>query len=326
MKEIKVFDKVSDFQPTDEGLFIWMDGKVYLEDKLIYDKKPNAVYYSNGVFFIVENNWKDSVFIDPVMGFNYSLKGIGGMICFIDSKSIMRNVWNEEYTISKRQKIDLESGSIIWETEIGKPYINSSHFFGVLGTKLCKVNPNTGQPLWQLDLPEKYGTYSINGEDAPVDVQGYIGVYSGCLYIKAGNKLILGIDVISGEERFCFEYVGERVLLDNLRLDMSKGVIFSIGSMEYFELDLSSHQSEVAPIKVSDVETTKLGSWENNIVYFWEGGANSNFGLFDRDSKEVKVVQNLNVSGYPAIKDIKHSKGKVYVLDGNNSLHIFQRK
>ncbi len=328
MIELEKFDKVSKFIPSVLGLFIWMDGKVYLNDKLIYDKKPKAVYFYQGIFFIVENNWTDSIYIDSVSGLSKTHIGIDGMDCFIDKESILKNVWNDDFTVSIRQKFNLITGTVVWESRIGHAFILDEYFFGVLGTKLCRINPDTGQPIWLLDLPENYGSYSINCENFPIDVQVYIGIYNNCIYIRAGNKLILGIDINNGEEKFSYEYCGENVLLDNLRLDIKKGVIFSIGRTNYFELNLLTKVADILSIeetvKRNNVETTRLGAWKSNKVYFWEGGSNSKFGLFDRETKEIIFVHNLNVSVYPAIKDIKHGHGKIYVLDGNNSLHIFE--
>ena len=328
MREIEKFDKVSDFEITKKGLFIWRDGKVFLGGKLIYDKNPNAVYLDNAIFFIVESNWKDSICIDLNRETKTILKGVEGMDIFLDKKSILRNKWNAEYTKSFKQKIDLDSGNIIWEVEtyFGKPFLVNGYLFASLESKLFKINLNTGDFIWENNLSKKHNSYSVNGQDTPIDIQDYIGLYNDCLYVKAGSKLILGIDTSNGEEIFYYEHNGENILLNNLRLDSNKGVIFSIGSTEYFELNLTSFDSEVVPVKVDNVKPTILGSWEDNIIYFWEGGTNSNFGLFDRDTKEIKFVQNLNVSGYPAIKKINNSQGNVYVLDGNNNLHIFEQE
>lgn len=323
MRLLEVIDKVNDYYVGDDEL-IWRDNEVLLNRKLVFEGDVVLINCNESII-VLQTESSGTIVIDRITGSQYKI-GKSGPI--ISTDLLLFGKWNEDYSARLLYAWNFRSNTKEWESEnsFGNTYLSDGNLFGSLKSILFKIDSSTGDFIWQYNLSEKHSSYSINGEDAPIDVQGYIGVYSGCLYIKAGNKLILGIDVNSGEEKFCFEYVSERVLLDNLRLDMSKGVIFSIGLMEYFELDLSSHQSEVIPIKVSDINTTKLGSWESNIVYFWEGGANSNFGLFDRDSKEVKVVQNLNVSGYPAIKDIKHSKGKVYVLDGNNSLHIFQRE
>lgn len=327
LRKIDEKSNVNKFEIAHTGLLLWLNGGIYLDDKVILENESNAVYFFQEVLLVVVNDWKDSVYIDLNRQTKTILKDVGGMDVFLDSKSILYNKWNEDYTKSFKQKIDLDSGNIIWEVEtyFGKPFLGGGCLFASLESKLFKIDPDTGSFIWELNLSEKHNSYSINGQDTPIDIQDYIGVYNDCLYVKAGNKLILGIDTSSGKEIFCYEYNGENVLLDNLRLDGNRGVIFSIGSMEYFELSLSTHASEVVPVRVSDIETTRLGSWEDSLIYFWEGGRNSNFGLFDRDTKEIKIVQNLNVSGYPAIKDIKHGRGKVYVLDGNNHLHFFEQ-
>lgn len=330
LKEIEKIEKVSNFEPSKYGFFLWRDGKVYLNEILIYDKQPNAVYFYKGAFFIVKSNWEDSIYINTISSFKKELLGISGMNKFIDVKSILRNVWNDEYTESKRLKINLETGNTVWETQIGYTYIEDELFFGMLENKICRVKPNTGQPMWESDILQRYGTYSINNEEHEMDIQKYIGIYEDCLYFKAGNKLILGVDVNTAKERFSYENNNEYILLDNLCLDNKNGVIFSIGRIDYFELNLKTGIAEITSLEDTvqefKVETTRLGSWENNIIYFWEGRSNANFGLFDRNTKKIIKAQNLNVSAYPAIRDLKHRNGNIYVLDGNNTLHIFEEE
>lgn len=327
LRRIDQKENVNKFEIAQVGLLLWQKGEIYLDDNLIFENEPNAVFSFQDVLFIVTNDWKDSVCIDLNSRTENILENVRGMDIFLDSKSILVSEWNDDYTKSFKQKIDLDSGNIIWEVEayFGKPFLGNGCLFASLDSKLFKIDPETGNFIWELNLADKHNSYSINGQDTPIDIQGYIGMHIDCLYVKVGNRLIIGIDSSSGEEIFCYEYNGVSVLLDNLRLDCDKGVIFSIGSAEYFELNLSSHKSEIVTLKVNDIETTRMGTWEDNIIYFWEGGTSSNFGLFDRDTKEVRLVQTLNVSGYPAIKDIKHGHGKVYVLDGNNQLHIFEQ-
>lgn len=327
LRKIEEKSDVNKFKIVNTGLLLWLNEGIYLEDEILLENESNAVYFFQEVLLAVVNDWKDSVYIDLNRRNKTILKDVGGVDIFLDHKSILFSKWNEDYTKSFKQKIDLDSGNIIWEVEtyFGKPFFGGGCLFGSLESKLFRIDSDTGNFIWELNLSEKHNTYLINGQNTPIDIQDYIGVYNDCLYVKAGNKLILGINTSSGKETFCYEYNGENVLLDNLRLDSDKGVIFSIGSMEYFELNLSTHESEVVPVGVNDIETTRLGSWEDSLIYFWEGGKSSNFGLFDRDTKEIKIAQNLNVSGYPAIKDIKHGHRKVYVLDGNNHLHFYEQ-
>lgn len=322
MRLVEVIDKVNGYH-VDEDELIWKNNEVLFNRELVFEGDVTLMTIENNLI-VLQTEDSGATVIDRLTGNQYNINKSGPVI---SNDSLLLGKWNDDYSERLLYALDFRTNAIIWETvnSFGNTYLHGDDLFGSLRSKLFKIDSRTGDFSWENNLSEKYDSYSINGENTQIDVQGYIGVYNSCLYIKAGNRLILGIDVISGKEILSYEYNGEKILLDNLRLDNIKGVIFSIGSTEYFELNLSSGHCEITSIKVNEVEATKLGSWENNKVYFWEGGANSNFGVFDRETKEIRVVQNLGVSGYPAIKDIKHSKqGTVYVLDGNNNLHLFE--
>lgn len=224
---------------------------------------------------------------------------------------------------------DLSSKKINFETKFvfGKYYYENLAIIDIQGNIYCR-EMECGNLCWEFSLLS-FGSYYVNGEERQMDVQKYIGVNNGILYIKAGANLILGIEVSSGEEVFNFQYKFDTLVLDNLCLDHNFGVIFSIGPTSYFELNLKTNHFELHDLTMETqrhkVETSRLGSWYSNFIFFWEGNINNRFGIFNKISREIIWVGVLeNVEGkYPAIKDVKYCQNKLFVLDYFDSLHIF---
>lgn len=329
MQLIEILDGINDYDVSREEL-IWKENKVLLNRKLLL-KGDVVLMNSNNALIVLQMEKTGTVIIDRATRTEFQIESNGPII---SSDFLLLGKWNDDYSSRLLFAWDFKKNTKVWESDsyFGKPFAIDNCLFGSLRSNLYKINPNTGEPIWQLDLSQNHGVYHINNQEHVMDVQGYVGLYNGNLYIKAGNRLILGIDINSGEEVFKYEYSGEDVLLDNLSLDHKKGEIFSIGSSNYFELNLLSGKAEITSIssevKKNDVETTKLGSWEGNLIYFWEGITSRRFGIFDKVSKTIKSVGDVqeNESGFPSIKNVKHSKDRLYVLDGQNRLNIFSVK
>ena len=225
-----------------------------------------------------------------------------------------------------RQKVNFETAKFI-----GNFYFND---FGVDESQrvlICR-NLNNGNIRWEFSL-KPYGSYLVNGQERKMNVEKFIGVYNGTLYIKAGTILILGVDIVNGNEVFKYKKDGKKHLfLGNLELDHERGVIFSVGPKHYFETNL--HTNDVTLSDHSEdtikhaVQSYKLGSWNDHLIYFWEGHTNNKFGVFDRRTKRIIFSGAIEeVAGkFSAIRDVKYNQHKLYVLDYYFTLHIFDIK
>ena len=138
LRRIDQKENVNKFEIAQVGLLLWQKGEIYLDDNLIFENEPNAVFSFQDVLFIVTNDWKDSVCIDLNSRTENILENVRGMDIFLDSKSILVSEWNDDYTKSFKQKIDLDSGNIIWEVEayFGKPFLGNGCLFASLDSKL----------------------------------------------------------------------------------------------------------------------------------------------------------------------------------------------
>lgn len=234
------------------------------------------------------------------------------------------NVFNRTFGVS-----NIEFNEILFESKsyIGD-YFYKSFVFNFSYKKLVCKNIFDGNILWQKEL-NTYGTYKVNGEEREMDVQKYIGVRDGVLFIKAGYKYLLGFNIENGEETHKYEIKGNLSTLNNPFLDHKNGVIFSTDSKNYYEFDLTQSDYKTFDITettaLNKVKPYRVGGWEGNKLYFWEGAENNRFGVFNRTTKEIEWVGEIEEmkDTFNAIIDLKYGNGKIYVLDHDHTLHIY---
>jgi len=89
LRRIDQKENVNKFEIAQVGLLLWQKGEIYLDDNLIFENEPNAVFSFQDVLFIVTNDWKDSVCIDLNSRTENILENVRGMDIFLDSKSIL---------------------------------------------------------------------------------------------------------------------------------------------------------------------------------------------------------------------------------------------
>lgn len=327
MKKIREIEKLSGFNIDHEEL-IWSGDKVYLNSNLITEGDIQLIRQKEGNVYIQKSN--SSELINSSTLAKSSLPYVGYLI---HREILLHGTYNESYTKRNVFAVNYVTQNELWRKEdgIGQIYFENDNLFGYLTSIVTKYNQQDGTKLWEVNL-HSYGSYSINGETKKMDLQKFIGIQNELLYIKAGTNLILGINVISGQIEFECKYNEDYLVLDNLRIDKTKNCIFSIGPRHYIEFDLANSSYELSDltkqIAKHQIETTRLGGWDRNQLYFWEGGTNNKFGEFSRQDKLTNWSKTIEeVEGkFPAIKNVKYGKGKLYINDYKNKLHIYELK
>jgi len=327
LKKIKEIEKINGFI-TDQEELIWSDDKLYLNSKIITEGDIQMIRQKEGSIYVQKSN--SSELFDSSTLSKSSLPYVGDLI---HKEILLHGTYNESYTKRNVFAVNYVTQEELWRKEdgIGQIYFENDNLFGHLNSVITKYDQQNGIKIWEVDL-HSYGSYSINGESKNMDLQGFIGINNNLLYIKAGTNLILGINTISGQIEYESKYNENYLVLDNLRIDKTKNCIFSIGSRHYIEFDLVNSSYELSDltqeINKHQIETTRLGGWDQSQLYFWEGSTNNKFGEFSRDYKTITWSKTIEeVEGkFPAIKSVKFGKGKLYINDYKNKLHIYQLK
>lgn len=312
----------------DEDEVIWSGKKVFVNSNVISENDIKLIRLKGGKLYVQKS--ESSEIIDLNTFEKDTLPFVGKLI----SKDVLLyGKYNEDYTKRTVYAIECNSQEELWsrENSIGKIYWEDEKLFGSMFSTISRVDQQTGLNIWEYDL-SKLGKYEINGELKDMDLHEYIGIYKNCLYIKAGISIILGLNINTGQIEFKSNYQEDFLVLNNLRLDELGNCIFSIGARHYIEFNLESSEYALFDLTTQtlehQVETTRLAGWDNDKIYFWEGSLNNKFGEFSRKEINIKWSKSIDeVDGkFPAIKDIKYGKDKLYVNDHNNKLHIYKLK
>ena len=205
-------------------------------------------------------------------------------------------------------------------------------------------------PLWEFDLSE-LGSYfdTFSREEKEYEVAKFLGVWDNQLLVALREHIILSLDIQTGKIVQKWQNI-EGLFYDDMTKDLipqaSSFVLYKgklIGALHkfYFEIDLSN-----STIHFTDLSSTME---ENGILYIYPINDNpidfpniyltakmkeqpkkpqwSYDCLFclDIESKEIKWKYTFEDSSL-GVKIPQYSNGKLYQLDNDNTLHIFEKE
>ena len=70
-------------------------------------------------------------------------------------------------------------------------------------------------------------------------------------------------------------------------------------------------------------------AWEGDEIFFGQIDTQANtVGIFNRKQKEITWAARVGqvVDWRPIVQKIDYAAGRLYVLDGENTLHVFENK
>jgi len=116
-------------------------------------------------------------------------------------------------------------------------------------------------------------------------------------------------------------------------------VIFGLKADRFFEIDLNKEsitpyllglqdKMEKAELNKNDISGDTF--LQDNLLYFYLA-EQLRFGILDINTKEIIYVSEPIAvverdDCFTQLKDLKVSENKVYILDSNHTLHIFERE
>ena len=152
------------------------------------------------------------------------------------------------------------------------------------------------------------------------------------LGIPKGN-LLGKVDSYVDNEEFYIFYRAKFIL------DEKKGIIIGLIADRFFEIDLN--KEKITPMlygmwdKMEKMNLKKYGvngntSLQGDLLYFYND-KELQFGVLDINTKEIIYVSEPIAvverdDSFTRLRDLKVSENKVYILDSNHTLHIFERE
>ncbi|WP_454978772.1 hypothetical protein [Capnocytophaga ochracea] len=352
MKEVQYISNVDNFLVVDDKLY-FSNGKEVIDEKghsilnsplslqFLNYKEPYFyipdIYGNTYLIMEKETRFLKDIFIKKVISDSF-------LLVSKDKKTAILNIINNEfhYILNSRIFKFLE-----WKEKL---------FFKNKNT-IQGIEIYTGQFLWEFPL-SVFGKfkYKYSEEEKDYEVEQFIGMYNNILWVYLNARELIGIDVETGKLKYRFLGIEKKNAvgivenyLDNedyyifygadFKLDTEKGVIFGLKADRFFEIDLNKEsiipylfglQNKMEKVGLNKNDISGDTFLQDNLLYFCSIN-DLRFGILDINTKEIiyisepiAVVERDDC--FTQLKDLKVSENKVYILDSNHTLHIFERE
>ena len=229
-------------------------------------------------------------------------------------------------------------------------YIFDDLLFFEKENKIQTINFLSGQFLWEFSLASLGKWKNSWDEERDFEIRHFIGIYNRIIwaFIEIGG--FIGLDIETGELKYRIpeydEAIGKTIckgkdfFRSDYFLNSEKGKILGMAMDVFIEIDLSQEppfvtqyglQEEFEKYNIKKANDT-AGSYvvQDNLLYFYLA-EQLKFGILDINTKEIIYVSEPIVvverdDSFTRLRDLKVSENKVYILDSNHTLHIFERE
>ena len=240
---------------------------------------------------------------------------------------------------------DFEKKKILFEATswLGRSIIDK-YIFRDFKKKIACRKIDSDSILWEFSLAS-FGKWKNSwDEERYFKVYKLIGIYNNILwaFIEIGG--FIGLDIKTGELKYRISeyHMGKESKLffrSDYYLDNERGKIFGLAHI-FIEIDLNQappfvtqyglqEEFEKYNIKKAN-DTAEDFVVQDNLLYFYLA-EQLRFGVLDINTKEIIYVSEPIAvverdDCFTQLKDLKVSENKVYILDSNHTLHIFERE
>ena len=204
--------------------------------------------------------------------------------------------------------------------------------------------------LWEFSLAS-FGKWKNSwDEENYFKVYKLMGIYNNIFwaFIEIGG--FIGLDIETGELKYHIpEYdqaigkticKGKDFFRSDYFLNSEKGKILGMAMDVFIEIDLTQEppfvtqyglQEEFEKYNIKKAnDTAEDYVIQDNLLYFYLA-EKLRFGILDINTKEIIYVSEPIAvverdDSFTRLRDLKVSENKVYILDSNHTLHIFERE
>ena len=253
---------------------------------------------------------------------------------------------------------DFEKKKILFEATswLGRSIIDK-YIFRDFKKKIACRKINSDSILWEFPLSSlgKGKDYNTD-EEFDYEVEQFVGIYSNILWVYIERGGFIGLDIQTGELKHRILGIPKGNLLGKVDsyvdseefyifyrakfiLDEKKGIIIGLIADRFFEIGLN--KEKITPMlygmwdKMEKMNLKKYGvsgntSLQGDLLYFYND-KELQFGILEINTKEIIYVSEPIAvverdDSFTRLRDLKVSENKVYILDSNHTLHIFERE
>jgi|GEM_PF-2145526 len=228
-------------------------------------------------------------------------------------------------------------------------YIFDDLLFFEKENKIQTINFLSGQFLWEFSLASLGKWKNSWDEERDFEIRHFIGIYNRIIwaFIEIGG--FIGLDIETGELKYHIpeydEAIGKTIckgkdfFRSDYFLNSEKGKILGMAIDVFIEMDLTQEppfvtqyglQEEFEKYNIKGKDTSTKYAVQDNLLYFYLFDQ-LRFGILDINTKEIIYVSEPIAvverdDCFTQLKDLKVSENKVYILDSNHTLHIFERE
>lgn len=245
-----------------------------------------------------------------------------------------------------------ENFNVLWSIELkmGNQKLVSPEqifFTEFLNNKtIHKIALKTGNPIWTYDLSD---LGAIAGK--PYEVRKFIGVWQQQLLVSCANNAIIAIDTQSGKlikQWYAFEpLIYDNYSLNHIpyawstMLDDERDIVIGFGFFVCWIINLKTHQMEVIDLGATLIENNlRKVKWFTGFAmskthYFMTAESPVNEELNRKYENLIAINKNTlqidwkyQFPNYMAlgVNVPQYANNKLYQLDWDNTLHIFEKQ
>ena len=240
---------------------------------------------------------------------------------------------------------DFEKKKILFEATswLGRSIIDK-YIFRDFKKKIACRKINSDSILWEFPLSSLGKWKNSWDEERDFEVYKLIGIYNNIFwaFIEIGG--FIGLDIKTGELKYRISeyHMGKESKLffrSDYYLDNERGKIFGLAHI-FIEIDLNQDppfvtqyglQEEFEKYNIKKAnDTAEDFVVQDNLLYFYLA-EQLRFGILDINTKEIIYISEPIAvverdDSFTRLRDLKVSENKVYILDSNHTLHIFERE
>nr|WP_314245421.1 hypothetical protein [Capnocytophaga leadbetteri] len=251
---------------------------------------------------------------------------------------------------------DFEKKKILFEATswLGRSIIDK-YIFRDFKKKIACRKIDSDSILWEFSLAS-LGKWKNPYTDEEIDfqVRRLIGIYNNILWVFLNAEGFIGLDIETGELKYRIPEYHQAIgktstssyddskgfFRSDYLLNSEKGKILGLAVDVFIEIDLTQEppfvtqyglQEEFEKYNIKKANDT-AGSYvvQDNLLYFYLA-EQLKFGILDINTKEIIYISEPIAvverdDSFTRLRDLKVSENKVYILDSNHTLHIFERE
>ena len=361
---IKIKENINKVIPFKEGIIYSLlnDNLLYDNTLLMEGIDGTSIYKISDSLIQVFDEEKGCYYIDEnfnIIKSNYFLivnENSKYLIAWANAVKISRGVYNRSICLLENDLVNVKEIILEENYQYLKTYTNdvliTSSKDVILGYHIFPTNLLWEFPLASLGKGKDYST----DEEFDYEVEQIVGIYNNILWVYIERGGFIGLDIQTGELKHRILGIPKGNLLgkvdsyvDNEEfyifyrakfiLDEKKGIIIGLIADRFFEIDLN--KEKITPMlygmwdKMEKMNLKKYGvngntSLQGDLLYFYND-KELQFGILDINTKEIIYVSEPIAvverdDSFTRLRDLKVSENKVYILDSNHTLHIFERE